>query len=68
MDNTEKIKELIKTCELKYNKEYHQKYYKKNKLKLRDNYYKKKDEKMKLKINAFKELLAIEDKIETLGI
>jgi len=57
MDNTEKIKELINLCEIKYNRDYHKEYYIKNKLKLREKYYQKKDKMMKLKIETFKEFL-----------
>jgi hypothetical protein len=57
MDNTERIKELINLCEIKYNRDYHKAYYIKNKLKLREKYYEKKDKMMKLKIDTFKEFL-----------
>lgn len=56
-DYTEKIAELIKSCEIKYNREYHKAYYKKNKLKLREMYYEKKDKMMKLKIETFRAFL-----------
>jgi len=57
MDNTERINELLKECEKKYNREYHKAYYKKNKLKLREKYYENKDKMMKLKIENFRDFL-----------
>ena len=57
MDNTERIKELINLCEIKYNRDYHKAYYKRNRLKLREKYYEKKNKIMKLKIETFREFL-----------
>lgn len=66
MDNTEAIKELIKSCEIKYNRDYHKQYYIKNKLKLREKYYEKKNKIMNLKIETFKAFLKKQEE-ETLG-
>jgi hypothetical protein len=67
MDNTEKIAELIKSCEVKYNREYHRAYYKRNRLKLREKYYKKKALKMEEKVETFRQFLKKQEMENTIN-
>lgn len=53
----EEIKELTKSCEKKYNKQYYRNYYKENKVKLRRKYYENKEKRELEKSRLYKQFL-----------
>lgn len=57
MDCTAEINELIRQCQVRYNRDYHREYYRKNKKILREKYLQKKKLKQEQRTEAFREFL-----------